>query len=150
MDTLTTLRTIARGDAELAALLPGGILDQPLTATGPMWAVDPVTGIKQLQPTAVALQPQSIDAPLGLNPGRRLDVWQEPDVYFYADRASLPTLYAADERLAELWHGQVIGTDEVEVTGYLAPPLDADELPGDIWQIYRRYRIRRSWHIQEG
>lgn len=149
MSVTDDLRAILVADATFTGLIPGGVLGEPLTASGPMWEEDPVTGIKALQPTAVLLEPQEVAAPFGLNPGRRLDTWQEPELYLYGGRSALGDLDSADARAMALLHGQRLGLAEVTATPYRARPMPADELPGDIWHIFRRYRITAVRHIQE-
>ena len=78
----------------------------------------------------------------------------------YARRLLLPpieeqrriaaVLDAADERAMELLHGLRVGTADIAATGYRARPLDADELPGDVWTTLRRYRVQMSRHIAGG
>lgn len=149
MSVMDELRTMLRNDPTFMGIMTGGVLDQPLTASGPMWTADPVTGIKSLNPTAVLLEPQEVAAPFGLNPGRRLDVWQEPELYLYADHSDVALFDAADARAMELLHGQRVGLADIEATPYRARPLVAEELPGNIWHIFRRYRVMTVRHIQE-
>jgi hypothetical protein len=143
---------ILQGDAELASSLPGGIWDRPLSPTDPamkdvVWVPNAITGIKHLRPCAVLLEPQEVDSPMALNPGRRLDSESWPELVLYAERADMAVFEQADERAMELLHGRVIGTTEIKATGYRARPLEADELPGDVWTTVRGYRAQRSWHI---
>lgn len=149
MTVTDDMRTILANDTTFAGLVPGGVLADPLTTTGPMWTADPITGVKTLVVTAVLLEPQEVAAPFGLNPGRRLDLWQEPELYVYGPQDALDTLYAADERAMELLHGQRLGLADVTATPYRARPLVADELPGTILNIFRRYRITTARHISE-
>jgi len=150
MSVHDALLTILRGDAELAALLPGGIHDTPLTATTPgAWVADPLTQVKRLQPCAVMLAPQEVDHPFGLNPGRRIDIDLWPDLYVYAERADMAATFdAADSRAMELLHGLRLDLADIDATGHRGAPLSADELPGDVWHIYRRYRVQTVRHIQ--
>lgn len=152
MTTIDDMLAIIRADAELATLLPGGIHGSPLDPddpeTGQAWRAHPVTGVKRLLPSAVLLEPQEVDSPVGLNPGRRLDSDLWPELYFYAERADMAATFTpADERAMELLHGQRIGLADIDATGYRAPPLNADELPGDVWNIFRRYRVQTVRHI---
>lgn len=149
MSVTDDMRALIAADETFMGLIPGGVLGQPLTATGTMWQADPITGIKAMQPTAVLLEPQEVAAPFGLNPGRRLDIWQEPELYLYGDRGVIDTLMAADERAITILHGRRFGLAEIVATPYRARPLIADELPGDIWHIFRRFRITTVRHIQE-
>jgi hypothetical protein len=149
MSVTAQLRTILQGDSLLAGLLPGGIHGEPITAsTAGVWLVHPQTGIKRLRPCAVMLDPQEVDSPIGLNPGRRLDVDQWPELVFYAEATDMAeTFDPADARAMELLHGQQIGLAEISATGSRARPLEADELPGNVWTTLRRYRAQLSRHI---
>ena len=154
MDWFTDILTILRDDPVMQSLLPGGIYDSPLDPddpeTGQAWQPHPVTGVKRLVPCAVMLPPQEVDHPLGLNPGRRIDVDFWPELVFYAERRRVEdTFDAADERAMELLHGRRIGLADIEATGYRAALLDADELPGDVWTTLRRYRVQTVRHIAE-
>ncbi len=149
MTVTDELRTMLREDPTFSGIMTGGVLAEPLTATGSMWVPDPVTGIKTLKPTAVLLEPQEVPAPFGLNPGRRLDIWQEPELYLYVDHSDASLFDVADARAMELLHGQRVGLADIEATPYRARPLVAEELPGNIWHIFRRYRVTTVRHIQE-
>lgn len=152
MTVTEAMLAILRADAEFVALLPGGIHDRPLDPddpeTGAAWQAHPVTGVKRLLPSAVLLEPQEVDSPIGRNPGRRLDSDLWPELVFYAERADVSATFgAADERGMELLHGQHINNADIMATGYRARPLNADELPGDVWTTFRRYRAQVSRHI---
>jgi len=154
MTTAEDMRTILREDLAFATLMIGGVYDRPLSPgdpiTGAAWQPHPMTGVKRLLPSAVMLDPQEVDMPLGLNPGRRLDVEQWPELVLYAARGDVAATFdPADQRAMELLHNQRIGLADVAATGYRARPLDADELPGDVWTIFRRYRVRLVRHILE-
>jgi len=143
---------ILQGDTEMASYLPGRIWDKPLNPSDPamktvVWQPHPVTGIPRLVPCAVLLAPQEVDSPFALNPGRRLDVDLWPELVFYAERADMAVFEQADERGMELLHGQLVGGADVTATGFRARPLEADELPGDVMTMFRRYRAQRSRHI---
>lgn len=145
---------LLRDDTTLMDLLPGGLYDQPLNpddaTTGQAWHADSLTGILRLQPCAVMLRPQEVDHPLALNPGRRVDVDLWPELVFYAERPDVAdTFDAADGRAMMLLHTRHIGNADITATGYRAAPLDADELPGDVWTIARRYRVQTVHHIAE-
>jgi hypothetical protein len=89
-----------------------------------------------------------VDSPIGLNPGRRLDVDQWSELVFYAEAIDMAATFdAADARAMELLHGQRIGLADISATGYRARPLEADELSGNIWTTLRRYRMQLSRHI---
>jgi hypothetical protein len=146
------LRTILKADPVLTGILPGGIFGVPLdpkgTETKDAWVANPQTGIKRLRPCAVMLDPQEVDSPFGLNPGRRLDVDQWPELVIYAEATDMEATFdPADTRAMELLHGQRIGLAEITATGYRARPLEADELSGNIWTTLRRYRAQLSRHI---
>lgn len=153
MSVTSDLITIARADAELMTYLPGGIYAQPLSpdspVTGTAWQPSLVTQVKRLRPCAVLLEPQEVDDARGLNPERRLDVELWPEFVIYAERADMAAFELADGRAMELWHGQRIGLADIAATGYRARPLEADELPGNVWTIFRRYRVTLSRHIAE-
>lgn len=154
MTIMDDLRTILREDDALTLILPGGIFATPLNpddpVTGAAWQPHPVTGIKRLLPCLVVLDPQEVDSPFGRNPGRRLDTDLWPELVFYARRGDVTaTFEAADERAMALLHDLRIGTADVAATGYRARPLEADELPGNVMTIFRRYRVQRSRHIAE-
>ena len=154
MTITADLLAILRADAELTALLPGGIfgdaLDPDDDVTGAAWQAHPITGVKRLRPAAVLLEPQEVDRPLALNPGRRIDVDLWPELVFYAERGDVPATFGpADERAMELLHGIRVGLADVSATGFRARPLNADELPGDIWTTFRRYRVQTVRHIAE-
>lgn len=155
MSIVTEMLAILKADAALVALLPGGIFDQPLSPTDPVtgaaWQPHPVTGVKRLKPSLVMLEPQEVDSPVGRNPERRLDVDLWPECYFYAERAQMAATFdLADQRVMELLHGLRIGNADIEATGYRARPLRADELPGDVWNTFRRYRVQMVRHIAGG
>jgi hypothetical protein len=146
------MRAILAADAEMTSYLPGRIWDRPLNPADPdmkdvVWVAHPVTGVKRLVPCAVLLEPQEVDSPFGLNPGRRLDTDIWPELVFYAPLSEWSAIEQADERGMELLHNQLIGTTDISATGYRARPLEADELPGDVWSTLRRYRGQRSRHI---
>ena len=148
------LRAILQADAGLATILPGGIYGQPLSpsdpVTGAAWVANSTTGIKRIRPCAVVLEPQEVDDPRGRNPERRLDSELWPEVVFYAEAAGMATAFAlADARVMELWHGRRIGLADIAASGYRARPLEADELPGNVWTTFRRYRVRLVRHIVE-
>ncbi|MGI8404977.1 MAG: hypothetical protein ACR2OE_09490 [Thermomicrobiales bacterium] len=152
MSITTNLIAILNADAALVALLPGGIYSEPLSpkdpVTGAAWQANPMTGVKRLKPALVLLEPQEVDAPLGLNPERRLDVDQWPECYLYAERRDIAATFdPADQRVMELLHGRRIGNADISATGYRARPLNADELPGDVWNTFRRYRVQTVRHI---
>lgn len=154
MTTHDAMLDILQTDAELVAILPGGVYDAPLSpddpVTGAAWQAHPITGVKRLLPAAVMLRPQEVDHPFGLNPGRRMDIDIWPELVIYAERADMPATFdAADQRAMELLHNQTIGLADITATGYRARPLDADELPGDVWTTLRRYRVVLSRHIAE-
>lgn len=152
MSITTDLIAILKADAALVTLLPGGIYSEPLSPTDPVtgaaWQPNPVTGVKRLKPSLVMLQPQEVDAPFGLNPERRLDSDLWPECYIYAERPQMAATFdPADQRVMELLHEIRIGNADIEATGYRARPLSADELPGDVWNIFRRYRVQTVRHI---
>lgn len=154
MDWYAETLAILRDDPVLHTLLPGGIHDQPLDpddpVTGQVWQPHPVTGVKRLVPCAVMLQPQEVDAVFGLNPGRRLDVELWPELVFYAERRDMAAAFdAADSRAMGLLHTLRVGNADITATGYRAAPLDADELPGDVWTTLRRYHVQTVRHIAE-
>lgn len=154
MEWYDAVLAILRDDPVLAELLPGGIHDRPLDpddeVTGRVWQPHPVTGVERLVPCAVLLPPQEVDHPRGLNPDRRLDVDCWPELVFYAERRDMAATFdAADLRAMELLHGRHIGLADITATGYRAALLDADELPGDVWTTFRRYRAELSRHIAE-
>ena len=152
MDWYDEAVTLLQADPVLTALLPGGIYTRPLDpdddVTGQAWQPS-ATGIPTLQPSAVMLMPQEVDHPFGVNPGRRLDVDLWPELVFYAERRDMAVFDAADSRAMALLHGRHIGLAEITATGYRAAPLDADELPGDVWTTLRRFRVVLSRHIAE-
>jgi hypothetical protein len=152
---LSEILRILREDALLSSILVGGIYDQPLSPTDPVtgaaWQPNPVTGVKRLKPTIVLLEPQEVDSPVGRNPERRLDSDLWPECYFYAERAQMAATFdPADQRVMELLHGVQIGNADIAATGYRARPLRADELPGDVWNTFRRYRVQTVRHIAGG
>lgn len=152
MSITGNLLTILKADSILTGLLPGGMFGVPLDPKNPVtagaWVANPTTGIKRLRPCAVMIEPQEVDSPIGLNPGRRLDVDQWPELVFYAEATDMATTFdAADARAMELLHGQRIGLADISATGYRARPLEADELSGNIWTTLRRYRAQLSRHI---
>lgn len=154
MDVIAAMLAKLRADAELTSILVGGIFDQPLNPddpiTGQAWQPNPDTGVKRLRPAAVMLIPQEVNHPLALNPERRIDVDLWPELVFYAERGDMAdTFDAADQRAMELLHRQRVGTADIAATGYRARPIDADELPGDVWTTLRRYRVQAVRHIQE-
>lgn len=151
MTATDDMRAILAADVELGTYLPGGIFKDPLDpasdVTGVVWQANPITGVKHLVPCAVLLEPQEVDSPIGRNPGRRLDsdIW--PELVFYAEASDMAVFEQADERAMELLHGQRIGLVDISATGYRARPLEAPELPGNVWMTLRRYRGQRSRHI---
>lgn len=152
MSVHSDMLTILQGDAELATYLPGRVWDRPLNPSDPamkpvVWQAHPATGIPRLVPCAVLLAPQEVDSPTALNPGRRLDTDLWPELVLYAERGDEAAFEMADERAMELLHNQLVGGADVTATGYRARPLEADELPGDVWTTLRRYRAQRSRHI---
>lgn len=152
MHAIDVMLATLQGDAEITGILPGGVWDRPINPNDDemrdvVWQEHPLTGIRVLQPCAVLLPPQEVDSPVSLNPGRRLDTDLWPELVFYAERMHLSVLDAADERAMELLHGLRVGTADIAATGYRARPLDADELPGDVWTTLRRYRVQMSRHI---
>jgi hypothetical protein len=152
MSIVDDMLTILRADAELTALLPGGMYSEPLSpkspVTGTAWAAHSLTGVKRLRPSAVLLEPQEVDSPVGRNPGNRLDTDLWPELVFYAERADMAATFGpADERAMELLHGQWRGLAEIKATGFRTRPLEADELSGDVWTVFRRYRVHLVRHI---
>lgn len=155
MSIVTAMLAILKADAALVALLPGGIYSDPLSPTDPVtgaaWQPNPVTGVKRLKPSLVMLEPQEVDSPVGRNPERRLDVDLWPECYFYAERPQMAATFdPADQRVMELLHEIRIGNADIEATGYRARPLNADEVPGDVWNTFRRYRVQTVRHIAGG
>lgn len=152
MSIVTDMISILRADAALATLLPGGIFSDPLSpsdpVTGAAWQANTVTGVKRLKPSLVMLEPQEVDSPVAVNPERRLDYDLWPECYFYAERWDRAATFGpADQRVMELLHGLRLGNADISATGYRARPLNAGELPGDVWNIFRRYRVQTVRHI---
>lgn len=145
------LRAILNGDTTMMGLLPGGVLDAPITTQTPVvWKTNPITGVKVIRPVGVLLEPQEVDSPFGLNPRRRLDTDLWPELYLYAEFSDMADVFdAADDRAMELLHRQRIDLSDIEATGFRARPLEADELPGHVWHIFRRYRVQTVRHLQE-
>lgn len=155
MSIVTEMLAILKADAALVALLPGGIYSDPLSPTDPVtgaaWRAHPITGVKRLLPSIVLLEPQEVDSPVGRNPERRLDSDLWPECYFYAERPQMAATFdPADQRVMELLHKLRIGNADIAATGYRARPLRADELPGDVWNTFRRYRVQTVRHIAGG
>lgn len=155
MSVTTDLLAILKADAALVALLPGGMYSEPLSPTDPVtgvaWQANAMTGVKRLKPSLVMLEPQEVDSPVGRNPERRLDSDLWPECYFYAERPQVAATFdPADQRVMELLHKIRIGNADIEATGYRARPLSADELPGDVWNTFRRYRVQMVRHIAGG
>jgi hypothetical protein len=140
------------------------------------WMANPTTGVKRIRPSAVLLEPQEVDSPTNWHSERSFatDLW--PELVLYAERSDMPAVFtAADERVMELLHGLPLftyrtpsgtygvgvygnatysavepyatGNADIAATGFRARPMEADELPGDVWTTYRRYRIQMVRHI---
>lgn len=151
MTAIATMRDILRADTTYTGIITGGVLSEPLTTdTDGAWTdPDPTTGIRTLKPTAILLDPQEVDSPFGLNPARRLDTTLFPELYTYAPRSLMAATFdAADNRAMALLHEVTDGLATITATGFRARPLEADELPGDIMQTFRRYRIELSRHLE--
>ena len=150
--TIDAMRTTLRNDAQLSAILPGGIYDRELdpndAITGAAWVLHPETGVPHLAPCAVLIEPQEVDSTTGYRweKSRAYDVW--PDVYIYAELGDVSATFdAADARIMKLLHDTRVGTATIEATGFRAAPLRSDELPGDVRHIIRRFRVQAVRHF---
>jgi hypothetical protein len=152
MSVTDDMRAILAADATFMALLPGGLYGEPLDpaspVTGAAFVITPPSTVKRLRPCAVLLEPQEVDDPRGRNPERRLDAELWLELVLYAERGAMAATFdPADVRAMALLHGQQLGLADVTATGYRARPLEADELPGNVWTTLRRYRARLVRHI---